>query len=689
MKRNITILLLGTGLLLALWALGWQIREERAALVARFTAERDAAVAEAGRRLTDSFGDVRDNLRLAGELVSQPGTVAQHERELRAFLEAVPQFKTMAVVGPNGEQFVVTDRRAAEIIKQDGFLQDLVETAKKSRTVAGEVVTSPVLAADKSGWLRVFAAATRSERGLAAVAVLVDTEPFFAPLQLAAATPGGRLLVIGPHGKVSVASDKRLAMLVEQGERTSALANVLMRMQSEVGAVVLPAEAAARLGVRGDAIVVFRPVSAQAMAPWSVAAAFPTEPLEKTETALLVRFAIAALLVIVFVSGLAAHVVQSQRRSAALRATQAQAEHLTRLHTRTQKILNGMPTMVAALSSSGRIVSFNHSLLEKEPATALGKTLAEALPRASEDSLVQLTELVREASTSQRSAVARDLELFGQPGFYSLHAVPLEHETDEMNSLLVIEDVSDVRALESQLLRAEKLATVGVLAAGIAHEIGTPLGIVRGRAEYMQGKRGSPESHADVHTEGLAIIISQIDRVTRTLQQLLDFAQLRPASVRSTKLHDVVSAGEALLSVEAQRRKLRLSTEIARELPPLAADPDQLQQVLLNLVLNAAQACQAGGEIRVSAGPSPDVEGNVRLTVSDDGCGIPKSLLHRVFDPFFTTKKRGQGTGLGLTMVAQIVRNHGGRIEIASEDGKGTRVVLDWPSAKEGAGLRV
>lgn len=680
------MIVLAIALVAALGGLGWQIQVERAALVSRFAAEREAAVAEAGRRLADSFGDVRDNLRLAGELVSQPGDVTQHERELRAFLEAVPQFKTMAIVRDGRERLVVTDRRAPEVIKSGTFLSDLVDAGQKALAAGpGHVITSPVMRSDDSGWLRVFAAANRSEHGLSAVAVLVDTEPFFAPLQLAAATPGGRLLVVGPHGGVTVATDKKLAELLEErasAAATSGLNDVLRRMQSEQGVMTLSAEASARLGVDGEAFIVFRPVSTAQMAQWGVAAVFPTEPLEKTENALFVRFSIAAALVTIFVSVLAGYLVLGHRRNAALRETRAKAEHLSRLHGRTQKILDGMPTMVAALSAGGRVVSFNRSLLENEPSMQPGRTLSEALPRASQESVAQLTSLIDAATRSgePRSTVTTDLVLFDEPGTYSLHAVPLEHGTDELSSLIVIDDVSELRELETQLLRAEKLATVGVLAAGIAHEIGTPLGIVRGRAEYMQTK----QSATDAQSEGLSIIVSQIDRVTRTLQQLLDFAQLRPAAVRSTALRDVVAAGSALLAVEAQRQKLHLTTDIPDGLPALAADPDQLQQVLLNLVLNAAQACRPGGHIRVAADRSPVFEGHVRVTVSDDGCGIPRELLHRVFDPFFTTKKRGQGTGLGLTMVAQIVRNHGGRVELLSEEGKGTQVIVDWPCSSQG-----
>jgi signal transduction histidine kinase len=236
--------------------------------------------------------------------------------------------------------------------------------------------------------------------------------------------------------------------------------------------------------------------------------------------------------------------------------------------------------------------------------------------------------------------------------------------------------------LEDQLLRAEKLATVGVLAAGVAHEIGTPLGVIRGRAEYMLGKLGGA---AHPQGRGLSAIIEQIDRVSRTIRQLLDFSRFQPAEARAVFLGPLVHGLQELMHIEAERRRVRLHVEVPEHLPALAANADQLQQVLLNLVLNACDACSAGGQVRLIAsrvpGDTPEAQGMLELRVEDDGCGIAPEHLHQVFDPFFTTKKRGQGTGLGLTMVAQIVRNHGGQVEIDSAPGRGTCVTLRWPVA--------
>ncbi|MBN2361582.1 MAG: histidine kinase, partial [Deltaproteobacteria bacterium] len=218
-------------------------------------------------------------------------------------------------------------------------------------------------------------------------------------------------------------------------------------------------------------------------------------------------------------------------------------------------------------------------------------------------------------------------------------------------------------------------------AAGIAHEVGTPLGVVRGRAEYIAAKLGTDHPQA----AGLDVIIEQIDRITRTIQTLLDFSRMKPAIVSSVSLSNVATKVVDLLRFEINRRKLVVGLAVKNDLPPLLADGDQLQQVLVNLLMNAFDASQPGGHVALEADNEMDEQAppwdHLRIVVADDGCGIPEEKQRRVFDPFFTTKKRGQGTGLGLSIVSQIVRNHGAQISVDSELGRGTRVTLIWPTA--------
>src|SRR6185295_3919827 len=157
----------------------------------------------------------------------------------------------------------------------------------------------------------------------------------------------------------------------------------------------------------------------------------------------------------------------------------------------------------------------------------------------------------------------------------------------------------------------------------------------------------------------------------------LDFSRRQAVAPSAVPLAVAVERARALLQWKLEAKQLSLDVSLAPDLPMLAADPDQLQQVLVNLLLNACDASDTGQELLLRAQAARD--GQVRIDLVDRGCGIAPEHLHAVFDPFFTTKKRGEGTGLGLPIVASIVRNHGGEIHLASVHGKGTTVTVLWP----------
>jgi signal transduction histidine kinase len=371
----------------------------------------------------------------------------------------------------------------------------------------------------------------------------------------------------------------------------------------------------------------------------------------------------------------------SARRAIAVQERLRNAEQVAHLREKAEKILENVPVGVVTLDEAGRIAGANRAFRERVPPPAIGRPAEEAFPSATPASLDALRTLVAEARSSGRVKRILDppLALTGRESELAVHAIPLAHPSPDLNLVLVLEDVTEIRALSSQLLRAEKLATVGVLAAGIAHEVGTPLGVVRGRAEMLAARLGP----ANGQSESARVIVEEIDRISRTLQELLDFSRLSPAAAAEAMLLDDVATNLVeLLAFEARTRKVSVSVEMGAT-PPVAANPDQLKQVLVNLMLNALHACSAGGHVTLRA--RHDTQRRCALIeVVDDGAGIPDALRHRVFDPFFTTKKRGKGTGLGLTVAAQIVRNHGGEIDLDSVVGQGTRVTVSWPLAAHG-----
>lgn len=240
-----------------------------------------------------------------------------------------------------------------------------------------------------------------------------------------------------------------------------------------------------------------------------------------------------------------------------------------------------------------------------------------------------------------------------------------------------LRNAEKLQALELQLIRAEKLATTGILAAGIAHEVGTPLGIIRARAEILLDEfarsNGKP---------ALEAIVAQIDRISSTIRQVLDFSRAQPVEVRAVDGGAAVRSTLELIDHRFRQQELDVQLDLPLDLPLLAADPNQFQQVLINLLLNACDACDKGGTISIAARRGDD-KNRIIWEITDNGSGIPADQLLAVFDPFFTTKKRGEGTGLGLPVAASIVRNHGGEIALSSVEGQGTTVTVSWPTAEE------
>jgi signal transduction histidine kinase len=238
-----------------------------------------------------------------------------------------------------------------------------------------------------------------------------------------------------------------------------------------------------------------------------------------------------------------------------------------------------------------------------------------------------------------------------------------------------------LRAVD-QLRHAERLITVGELAAGVAHEIGTPLNVVLAR-----GKRV-----ADAESEGAAarrdgeIICQQVERITKIIQSLLDFARRRRPQAAKVDLVALCTSVTDLLATFATKRGVTLELPLSTSLPA-TLDPGQIQQVLTNVIMNAIQAEAPGGVVRLSVEAVDALPGELgrddgpfyRVRVEDTGPGMPPEVRRRAFEPFFTTKEPGQGTGLGLSVAHGIVEEHGGAVWIESEPGRGTRVDVFLP----------
>jgi two-component system, NtrC family, sensor kinase len=229
------------------------------------------------------------------------------------------------------------------------------------------------------------------------------------------------------------------------------------------------------------------------------------------------------------------------------------------------------------------------------------------------------------------------------------------------------------------LARSERLATVGRLAAGLAHEVGNPLGAIAGYAEVARSRvppGADPELGAAV--QRIADATARIDRI---LHDLLDFARPTPARVDRVQVGGLVESAVRLARVQPRFREVEVALDLPAGLPALRGDAHQLGQVLLNVLLNAGDAMRGRGRVEIAARP---LEGTVELAVADQGPGIRPEHLPRVFDPFFTTKEPGQGTGLGLAISYRIVEQHGGVLSVENRPRGGAVFRLRLPAMAAG-----
>jgi two-component system NtrC family sensor kinase len=262
----------------------------------------------------------------------------------------------------------------------------------------------------------------------------------------------------------------------------------------------------------------------------------------------------------------------------------------------------------------------------------------------------------------------------------------MSSKLSDANARLVAETAGRVHALQ-QLRHAERLVTVGKLASGIAHELGTPLNVVSGRAKMIAQNVAADDGVRN----NARIVMEQSERMAQIIRQLLDFARAGKPNKSAIDLRHLASSTLSLLRPIADKRRVTLEFQSSEPVPEVVADAAQLQQVVTNLVVNAVQASPQSSVVQVGLRSAPAMRrpsngsdpehprGFACITVSDHGSGMGEGTLERIFEPFFTTKDVGEGTGLGLAVAYGIVQEHGGFITVESKLGEGSRFEVYLP----------
>ncbi|HST24326.1 MAG TPA: ATP-binding protein, partial [Blastocatellia bacterium] len=361
------------------------------------------------------------------------------------------------------------------------------------------------------------------------------------------------------------------------------------------------------------------------------------------------------------------------------RSEMEKAEELSRLKEFSESIIESVNVGILAVDFDGRITTWNSALEE-----IFGIARAQALRRSIHDTLDHdLIETIQNVMGQDGWALRETRHIYkynastedGRPLTLNISLAPFEAARGVVTgTLVVVENVTERAQLEEQLLQREKLSSIGLLAAGVAHEVNTPLAGISSYAQMLLQQ--VPDQ--DPKRKLLEKIHIQTLRASGIVNNLLNFSRTGDTQFREVELNRVLDDTLQLLEPQLRNAKLDINKNFGEELPAALGNASKLQQVFMNLVLNARDAMPAGGRLTIN---TRLVDTSLVVDFRDTGCGIAPENIARIYDPFFTTKEVGQGTGLGLALSYGIIQEHGGRIFVESRPGEGTHFTIKLPTA--------
>jgi signal transduction histidine kinase len=379
------------------------------------------------------------------------------------------------------------------------------------------------------------------------------------------------------------------------------------------------------------------------------------------------------------------------------RSLQQKADEYERLKEFSENIVESINVGILAADLHDRVESWNSQIerLTGVPREmALGRTLRELLPADLCDRFDQVKghtgvhNIYKFAYAPTARPSAFEASANGN-GMGIVHNEPLREailnlaiaplvskEGAEIGRLIIFDDITDRSDLERRLMQADKLSSIGLLAAGVAHEVNTPLAVISTYAQMLAKQVNGDDSKSKL----LDKIAKQTFRASEIVNSLLNFSRTSPNEFADVDLNRVVEETVSLVRHQLQKARVEVDLDLQQGLSSIKGNPSKLQQVFLNLVLNARDAMDEGGRLAVKT----NCDGNcARVEISDTGAGIPPENIPRIYDPFFTTKSARKGTGLGLSVTYGIVQEHGGSIEVQSQLGAGTTFHLEFPLVRK------
>jgi two-component system NtrC family sensor kinase len=333
-----------------------------------------------------------------------------------------------------------------------------------------------------------------------------------------------------------------------------------------------------------------------------------------------------------------------------------------------QEVVDAISPALCIVDRSGAIRRANRAfadLVNAPPASLIGRPWQAFMPP-------EWTTDIQRALDQQ--GVGREAELRTGERTYAVTAVPI-NSNDRSAVVLLFDDQTERRRLQDQLIQSEKMSAIGQLIAGIAHDLNNPLASVLGFADFLTEVPHIPPNIR----EPLTVIREEAERASSIVRNLLGFARKQDHQRRATALKPLLDATFVLLRNQLMAHRVEARIEVEPDLPMPDIDANQIQQVFVNLINNAAQAVASTGRPGTVVVRARRWLDGVAIDIIDDGPGMSENLAAQVFEPFFTTKAEGEGTGLGLSISQGIVKEHGGRIMLSSEEGKGSTFTVQLP----------
>jgi PAS domain S-box-containing protein len=357
------------------------------------------------------------------------------------------------------------------------------------------------------------------------------------------------------------------------------------------------------------------------------------------------------------------------------------AEELQRLKDYNESIVESISVGVLVLGLDERIESWNtqmESLMGVTRAQALGTRLADHFPQGLIDEIHART---REGSSHVIKLYKYPLKTYSEALVADITLTPLLGRDGQVTGqLIILDDKTERVKLEDQLVQSEKLTSIGLLAAGVAHEVNTPLAVVSSYSQMLYKQLHQDDPKAKI----LDKIIKQSFRASEIVNSLLNFSRTSGSEFCMVDLHPIISDTLSLLEHQFKTAGVWARKEFGANSPQIFGNQGKLQQVFLNLFINAKDAMPEGGELVVRTSTYDSI---FRVEVIDTGVGISEEHLKKIYDPFFTTKALGRGTGLGLSVTYGIIHEHSGKISVDSRPGRGTCFTLELPAARKVANV--